>query len=269
MNEILPEILAGTATLVIGMILGALLGEPLKRLGKRLSDRRERSRRIRARTRARPRFRVTQLCDSASLFDYSSMFKEQNHLQNLVQFDVDDFRRIPLPEELEELGGIESKRSFLERVACILAHDRGEVWQGLGDAPPDSDDVRPKDLVVTNIPLPGNFYAWNSRDRRFLLVSTAPVSDLFPSAGGANLGDFVERIAQRLTVFALVPELDPSELHLELAGGCLFDFNVLLRSVVDVVERPGLCPECGRVIAKSRGGAFYEGVTRWIRADRI
>jgi hypothetical protein len=267
-NSQLVDILTDALKLIAGILIGFLIGEPLKRLGQRLFNKREeqwdRGDRVDKVTHARPLFRVTQLCMPGSPFDFTSLLKEQNRIQNVVHFEVDDFRRYPLPEEAAELQNQASKKTFLDQAGAILARSHGEAWQGLSDQLPDPHYKGRRDLVLTNIPLPGNFYAWNSKDRNLLVISIASVNPLFPRDGKPTIEDFVLRMTQRMTIFALISSLDPLQAHGELSSGCLFDFNILLRGVVDVVKNPYICPACGALIRRQRGDEFYEELSEWI-----
>jgi len=116
-NSQLVDILTDALKLIAGILIGFLFGEPLKRLGQRLFNKREeqwdRGDRINKVTQTRPLFRVTQLCMPGNPFDFSSLIKEQNRIQRVVHFEVDDFRRYPLPEEAAELQIRSAKKLFL------------------------------------------------------------------------------------------------------------------------------------------------------------
>ena len=270
MNEQLTEIVVDALEVIIGILIGFFFGEPIKRFGQRLLNKREevwdRKARVAMETQQRPRFRVTQLCDPKSLFDFSSVLKEQNRIQEIVLFEVDDFRRSPGLDKISELKNLRSKKDFLDRVGAMLAQMRGEMWRGVSDRLPNRHFEGRRDLIITNIPIPGNFYGWNSKDRNFLLISTAPIAQFFSVEGGLTIEDFIVRLAQRMAVFSLAPSLDPMTVHADTSAGCLFDFNILLRGVVDVVKKPDICPTCAASIAKDQGDEFYERLSAWIKS---
>jgi len=269
MNQQLTTIVTGVVMLLIGILVTFFFGEPIGRLRKRLSDKREakwiRKERIDIKTRARPRLRVTQLCDPDTPFDFSSILKEQNRLQEIVQFEIDDFRKYPTSDEVSELKRLESKKEFLQKTGDILAQKRGETWQGITDRLPDPDFKGLRELIITNIPLPGNFYGWNSKDRTLLIISICPVIQFFPNDGKPTIEDFIIRMSQRMTIFSIIPNLNPEKVHIQTSTGCLFDFNVLLRGVVDVVKSGDICPSCIECIRKQRGDEFYENLDQWLK----
>ena len=270
MNEQLTEIVVDALKVIISFLLGSFFGEPVKRIGQRLWNKREeiweRRDRVSQKTQPRPKFRVTQLCNPKAPFDFSSVLKEQNRKQDIVLFEMDDFRRFPELDEVVELRSLESKKDFLDRVGALLARMRGETWQGLSDRLPDIPFKSRREFVITNIPIPGNFYGWNAKDRNFLLISTAPVAQFFSVEGEPTIEDFIVRMAQRMTVFSLIPSLDPMTVHAGTSAGCLFDFNILLRGVVDIVREPVICPTCAESIVQDRGDEFYERLDSWIKS---
>ncbi len=268
MDQQLTTIVTGVIMLLIGILVSFFIREPMERLRKRLSDKREdewnRRKRIEKETRTRARFRVTQLCDPTIPFDFSSILKEQNRLQDIIQFEIDDFRKYPTQDEVSELKRLNSKKEFLQKTGDILALKKGETWQGLSDSLPDPHYKGLRELIITNIPLPGNFYGWNSKDRTLLIVSIYPVIQFFPNDGKPTIEDFIIRMSQRMTIFSIIPNLNPKQVHIETSTGCLFDFNVLLRGVVDVVKSPDICPSCGVSIVKQGGDEFYENLKEWL-----
>lgn len=269
MNDQFTGILFDTLKVLIGILLGVIIGDPIKRVSQRFWDKWEKKRdnknKAKEKTRPRPKFRVTQLCESDKLFDFSSVFKEQNRNQDIVLFEVDDFRRSVRFEEAVELKKIKTLTGFLEKVSALLAQMRRETWQGLSDRSPDIHFTGRREIIITNIPLPRNFYGCNSKDRNFLLISTAPVSPLFSLKDGPTIEDFIMRMTQRMTIFSIVPSLVPKNIHSGTSTGCLFDFTILLQGVVDVVKKPYICQTCRTNIIEEQGLAFYEQLSSWMK----
>lgn len=192
--------------------------------------------------------------------DFAPVVTAQNAAQNLFSFQVDDFSLTLTPAELRELESTDNKKAFMGVLAGALARARAA-------APDAQRAVRgpaPIDLVLTNVPLPGYFYAWQTPDRRLVVVSTASVGHLFKTEGVPNLGDFVVRMCQRMALFADVSELEPREDHLDKSVGCLFDFTVRLERVVPVVAQPFLCHECLGLLEGSKGTSFAHTAEDWV-----
>ena len=262
---------------VIGLIIG-LLFEPAKRYVKRKLDERDEKRKIcvemDSATRKRPNFKITQIIDpEAPSIDFSSVLKKQNQLQNLVRFSIDEFLRYPAAGALSELKLLSqtpvkqkgSKKAALGILASIVTKIGNRQWMGFSDKPPGKEIDTERNLIVTNIPLPDRFFAWNSRDRTWLVISTASVLRFFLEEDKPGIRDFVVRIMQRMTVFALVPELDPIHTHVGTAEGCLFDFNVRLEGIADVVASPDVCPVCARAIKEEQSAEFLNGLLEWLK----
>lgn len=120
--------------------------------------------------------------------------------------------------------------------------------------------------MITNVPLPGNYYGWNTRDRILLVISIAPMLNLnlFPIEQRPNMNDFIIRMIQRMAVFAVIPSLNPKETHTESSKGCLFDFTIELKNVVNVVKTPFICHDCRTSIKRSQDMDFFHEIDDWI-----
>jgi hypothetical protein len=250
------EVIATLIMLIVGLFFGVLFADPIKNWWK---DRVifEKPKYL---------FRITHLTAAdAYPIDFSTRIKEQNAHQKLFKFEVK--RAITLTNEEEaKLKGLMRKKDFVETVGHILAHYRNEPWEGLVDRFPDAKDKNPRDIVLTNVPLPGNFYGWNSKDRTFLVISIAPVLNFFQKDERPNLDDFIIRMLQRMATFAVVPGLNPKRTHIDVGTGCLFDFTVELKRVVDVVKISHICSDCLISIKRSQGHKFTVKLNNWIKA---
>jgi len=261
-REFYEEVVLIVITAIFSLFVGAFLGEPLKRWWGNWLDKRKK---IKDMLRPRFKFNVIQLQDPESpAFNFSRRITEQYDRQNLFSFEIQESLRDPTPAEIADLKRTVSKRDFVEKVGRFLAHARNESWSGLSDNPPTKRFKGSRDLVITNLPLPGNFYAWNSKDRTLLVISTAPSQSVLPQGGKLTVEDFVVRITQRMAIFAVTPRLDPSRDHVSKSLGCLFDFTLHVSRVVDILETCIICRDCREFIAQDRGIEFALQVREWV-----
>lgn len=252
---------------LFGLLAGVLVGEPLKRAWGHWLDAR-----VMIGELIRPRFKFTiiHLRDpELEAFDFSRRLKDQNGRQGMFSFEFEEVLRPPTGKEIADLRGTKSKRDFLEKVGNYLAAARGASWTGLTNNLPNKRFKGNRDLVITNLPLPDNFYGWNSKDRTLLVISTAPADLSIPPGSTVTVEDFVIRIIQRMTVFAVAPSLDPGRDHVRKSLGCLFDFTLALSSMSEILETCIICTDCYRLIAQDRGAEFTLQVRKWVEDRRL
>ncbi len=258
-DTVLKEILLTT----VGIFVGFFIYEPLKKWLKRKKI-------VYNMGKDRTRIRVHQLCNpDLPPFDFSPQCTKQNGLQNTFEFAIDEAKIELNTEAIKSLREAKGKKEFTSLIGEILAHARSEKWTGLKNSPPQSQLDIPRDLVITNFPIPGNFYAWNSVGRTLLLVSIRSVEHLFPEGENFTITDFVSRMLQRMAIFSVVPDLDPRKTHRKFSLGCLFDFTDQLNRVLNLIENPYLCPNCQRLIAKSQGDHFSLEVRNWLEGGSL
>jgi len=260
--EFAEKLILAVFSAMLGLFVGTFLGEPLKQWwGRWLYTQGK----IADLLRPRFKFSVIQLQDpEAPPFTFSQRLKVQNARQTLFAFEFEELLRAPTPAEIADLKRTDSKRDFVEKVGRFLADARGERWTGLSDSPANKRFKGCRDLVITNLPLPGNYYGWNSKDRTLLVISTAPAQYVLSPAGRLTVEDFVARITQRMAVFAVTPRLDPRREHASKSLGCLFDFTLFLSRVVEILESCNICADCCRSIAQDRGNEFALRVRNWV-----
>ena len=260
-NELIVEVITYAVTSIVSLLIGVLISERFKKWWRRRE-------RLHDLLEPKIKFRVTHISDpEAPAIDFSPKLKEQNRQQNTFLFEFEDFMRGPTLEDVSELKRTNSKRNFVDKIGRILACARGGVWKGLTDKSPYKRFKGRRDLVLTNIPLPDNYYGWNSKDRTILVISIAPILHFFSGEGKPTVDDFIVRMAQRMVIFSAVPSIDPKQAHVQTSVGCLFDFTVELRRVVDVVRTPYICPDCLSQILRDRGQDFTVRVLKWLGID--
>ena len=207
MGDVVEKVLTLIITGVVGVIIGFFVKDPL---GRWLERRRE----ITRVTKQRIKIRVYQLLDPAgSAFDFAQSVTEQNREQDMFLFSVGHPDLAPSADEIRALRQAEGKKAFIGQIWQILTRTRGEKWEGVDQALPKTCIRESRDLVLTDIPIPGHYYGWNSHDRKLLVISISSVKQFFPVDGELPMGSFVGTMAKRMAVFSSVPELDPRATH--------------------------------------------------------
>lgn len=249
--------------IVLGGIVAIFVHDPIRRWWDKRTKSREYAR--------RPiKFRVIYLLSpDRPGFDWNSELIVRQEARRMV-FEVERLA-VPAPAEVSELEsiaeepGLESLKDFTEKVGAAIARARRGRWTGDANRQrPTKRFKEPRDLVLTNIPLPGNLYGWNTKDRSLLIISTASVLQFFGKGATPTLDDFGLRMAQRMAIFSVSPGLDPRRTHSETVTTCLFDFTMRLQDVVNVVQTGYVCPDCYRCIRNSHGDGFADSVRRWV-----
>lgn len=256
-QRMLDSVFKEVFAVIVGVLVGFFVRDPLKGALARWQQSRERSRK-------RIDVDVMGLEVDELLPNLSGVVTGENHRQSTFEFAYVEAQLAPTKKEARILEDAPGKKEFVETVAAIAAR-AGKDEFSTDEGAPSGDRDLPRAVVVTAYPLPGNFYAWNTRNRRLLVISTASVEEIIEEEDGIELADFVVRILQRMVIFSTVPTLDPLRTHTEQTRGCLFDFTIFLAGVVDLIRQPGICPRCHRAIAEAQGDRFALAVDAWVR----
>jgi hypothetical protein len=261
MTDVVRKILFWIVSGIGVVLLGFFVKEPLRRWLERRQE-------LMHDTKPRMEIRFHQLDHPKNANpDVAQVAIAQNSRQELFVFHVSDADLTLSPKQLRALSKNEGKKAFIEAIGQIIAESQGRHWAGADGTLADGCFKGPRDLVVTNLPIPGNYYGWNTVDRRLLVISTASVEQFFTEGEGVPIRAFVGVMLKRMAVFSSVSELDPSAVHSVTSIGCLFDFAIQLKRVKDVVARPYICPSCQRVIAECCGTVFASNTKKWIDAS--
>lgn len=245
--------------LVVGTLFGLFVKEPLSRwLDKR--------RQLKKLIKKGIVVNVHQLWESTPVGEYSGLVTDENKGQRLFEFRVPLSALVPSKESLASLRNAAGKRDFIETVSSLLA-GAGAGGSGAVDAPLGKGSLlTPRDVVLTDIPIPGNYYGWNTADRSVLVISTSSVSQFFGGKGQSSISAFFRIMLMRMSIFSTVTELDPRINHSDNSRGCLFDFTIRLQDVQALVRRPFICPACLRLIAGCCGTDFSLQAKEWVEA---
>lgn len=98
--------------------------------------------------------------EEASQLDFSAEIQNLNQMQNLFLFQIEDIRIPVTDNDVRELQDAETPKTFLKSLRRLLTRTRGEPWDGVDEKATKTDRRRPRDLLITNFPIPGNFYGW-------------------------------------------------------------------------------------------------------------
>lgn len=246
---------------VVAVVIAFFVKDPLRRwLEKR--------RRLVPLTKSRISVEMHQYFTKSPGGDYAGLFTGQNSEQNLFSFAVPMRMAEPTSNDIRSLWEADGKLGFMRALAGLLtdAQKGGEydVYAPLPNGCIDS----PKQFVVTDIPIPGNYYGWNTRNRELLVISTASIEPYFGGVDQHSISDFVETMLMRMAIFSVVSELDPSTDHFDKSVGCLFDFTIELKRTQATVSKPFICHDCQSRIKSCCGVNFSDEVNNWVDSKK-
>ena len=116
-------------------------------------------------------------------------------------------------------------------------------------------------LAITELPVPLNYYTWNTRDRKGVVIGIRALQSLFENDPDM-VRKIVVRVAQRMLLYSLqIPGLQTHE----VTKSCLFDFTEKITDIQFSVNDPGLCQPCKASIRDNKGKLFFEAVNAWLQ----
>jgi hypothetical protein len=198
--------------------------------------------------------RVFPIVFPLSLDDLKRLLIGQNRSQALFQFEVADWKAWSGHAAAEaRLRALQtnSRLAFVESFQAEMEDYNKTIGP------------RGKNLVniaITTLLFPRNFYCWNTRDRRGIVVGIASLQTLF----GRDLvavNKIILRVVQRMLIYGA--NIRGLKAH-EITRGCLFDLTPLLTDLQFSVDKTFLCRECERAIADDKGIGFLDSVGFWI-----
>ncbi len=261
MDIFIKYVLIPVVTGVVAVVIAFFVKDPVRRW---LEKRRE----LGQHTRSRISVEIHQVFTRTPGSDYAGLITGQNSEQNLFSFAVPMWIVEPSSGDLRSFREADGKLGFMKAVAGLLTNaQKGGKYDVYAPLPGGRIDT-PKQLVVTDIPIPGNYYAWNTPNRELLVISTASVEPFFGGVDQHSISDFVETMLVRMAVFSVVSQLDPSADHLDSSVGCLFDFTIELKRTQAVVSKPFICHDCQGRIASCCGVDFSLEVRKWVDSKR-
>ena len=144
-----------------------------------------------------------------------------------------------------------SRLAFCERFQEQMSRYNQEI---------DGSTFEGVNLAITELPFPRNYFAWNTHDRRGLVIGIGTLQSLF-QRDPAIVPKIVVRVIQRMLLYSLqIPGL---QVH-EDTRGCLFDLARELTDIQFSVDTPRLCRACEESIRRSKDQQFVSAVNDWL-----
>jgi len=177
----------------------------------------------------------------------------QNKRQDIFEFQFVNWPlwagRVALEEDVKA-------QQFTKRLSFV-----DSVIEKVRQFPHKTDAKKAIDLVITSIPIPKNFYAWNNRERDGIVISAGKIGAIF-GTDEALINSMIVRVMQRMLIYALrIPGLQAHE----ATRGCVFDFTVDIRDLKHSIEINYLCKECEKIISSSpEGKVVLKQINDWV-----
>ena len=182
----------------------------------------------------------------------------QNKIQSLFQFELSDWDMFDgRKQSVENLKNLrtDSKLEFCEAFQTEI----NKYY--LSQNQPQTDVVN---IVVTELPFPQNFYTWNTRDKRTIVIGVNSLSILFGKEAGV-VDKIILRIIQRMAIYSRnIPDL---KVHKETRG-CLFDFTARLSDLQYSIDDVFICKECKNAILDNKSASYLEGLVQWVKKEQ-
>lgn len=115
-------------------------------------------------------------------------------------------------------------------------------------------------IAITGLSFPKNFYCWNTRDRRGIVIGVNSLLTLFGKDPKLDQ-KIIRRIVQRMLLYSL--NITGLKAH-DATLSCLFDLTASLTDLQFSVDKTFVCDECKQAIAHEKGVAFLDAVTAWV-----
>jgi len=125
----------------------------------------------------------------------------------------------------------------------------------------DQMNHRRVNLAITELPFPKNFYTWNTRVRKGVVIGIKSLYSIFHEAP-QMVNKIILRIVQRMLIYSL--DIKGLKTH-EDTRGCLFDNTTYLPDIQYSVDNNYICKECEDIIIKDKGIKFLDDVNEWIK----
>lgn len=120
-------------------------------------------------------------------------------------------------------------------------------------------------LAVTELSFPRNYFTWNTRDRKGIVIGIRSLQSLFHS-DPMMVRSIVLRVTQRMLLYSLfIPGL---QFH-EDTRGCLFDLARALSDIQFSVDDPRLCKPCQAALIAHKGQEFGDSVNDWLQKSLL
>ena len=208
LTELGAELIVSLTAALLAFVAGVLFSDPIQR---RVAQ----WRRSRTFRKQRPAFvRIFPIIFGAQIDQLTHLLLRQNRLQPFFQLDVIHWEAWPGHEASEaRLRALrtDSRLEFAEKFQAEMQsyHEAG------GGA------ENPINVAITNLVFPKNFYCWNTRDRRGIVIGINSLHGLF-GEDPILVNKIILRIVQRMLLYSLGISSLTAHQH---TWGCLFDLT--------------------------------------------
>jgi len=178
----------------------------------------------------------------------------QNQLQRIFEIDIAEWKswnsRKSSEKALSKLQ-TDSRLEFCNRFQEVMQKYNNEK-QITGN--------RLINIAITDLPFPKNYYTWNTRDKKGIVVGIQSLRHLFNDKPQI-VNMIVLRIVQRMLIYSL--NINGLIAH-EITRGCLFDLTRQLTDIQYSTEKTYICDECRKIILEKRGLPLLEEIEAWV-----
>ncbi|MFN8495954.1 MAG: CHAT domain-containing protein [Caldilineaceae bacterium] len=115
-------------------------------------------------------------------------------------------------------------------------------------------------LAITELPFPKNYYTWNTRDRKGIVIGIHSLRFLFQDHP-ETVQKIIIRVVQRMLLHSL--QIEGLIAH-EDTRGCLFDLTRELMDMRFATDVTRLCTACEAAMRRERGEQFVTQVQKWL-----
>jgi len=246
------ELIVNLVAAFLAFITGVLFSDPIQ---ARVAQ----WRRLHKLRKLRPTFvRIFPIIFPLSLDELSHLLLRQNRLQSFFQLELVHW---------EAWTGHGSAEARLRALRTDSRLEFAEKFQAEMNAYNDACGATENliNVAISNLAFPKNFYCWNTRDRRGIVIGINSLHNLFGEDPGA-VNKIILRIVQRMLLYSLA--IRSLKAH-QNTRGCLFDLTPLLTDLKYSVDKTFLCSECERAIADDRGMEFLEAARLWVEGRKV
>ena len=182
------------------------------------------------------------------------VFLRQNQLQRLFEIDIAEW------ESWSGRSSAENALSGLQTGSRLEFCNRFQEEMQKYDDEKQVTGNRLINVAITELPFPKNYYTWNTRDRKGIVVGIQSLRHLFGDEPQI-VNRIILRIVQRMLIYSL--NINGLIAH-EITRGCLFDLTRQLTDIQYSTEYTYICDQCRKIILEKRGLPLLEEIEAWV-----
>jgi hypothetical protein len=183
---------------------------------------------------------------------------QQNRLQTMFELELvgwEIWSERATSENILTSLRTESRLEFCEK----FQEEMNKYIQQTAQQKPDHNGIN---IAITELSFPKNFYTWNTKDRKGIVIGIDSLRHLFQEDPQV-VNKIILRVLQRMLVYSM--NIRDLKAH-EATRGCLFDNTTLLTHIQYSVENTFICGECKQVMLKDTDNIrIFDDVAEWIK----